>query len=921
MPPHATRVAGVFGRVYESVNYTSALRGYRRMKDCRSLCREVEVKGVPEGFWAKIHRDCDGRTVAWHPLQAHCAEVAAVTEVLLRETVLRHRFGRLLDQQSVAEPQIARLSVLATLHDAGKVNHGFQDRAKESPTLRTGHVSPFVDFMCAEDPEKQQIIQALGLREMADWFRSEQDLVAFLLATFAHHGRPVSPGHGFRPDLWRPKGHRNPMAGIGRLREAAARWFPAAFSGENTPFPPSPALQHAFNGLVTLADWIASDEQIFPYANEDTEWIEQARKRAQLAIQRLGLNPDGARASMGSARPGFKTVSDHSPRPIQQVCTDLADHPEGSLTILESETGSGKTEAALSRFAQLFHAGLVDGLYFALPTRTAATQIHERVLGAVGRAFPNPESCPPVVLAVPGYLTVDEKIGRRLAPFEVLWDDNERDRWHYRGWAAERPKRYLAGTVAVGTIDQVLLSTLQVKHAHLRATALLRHLLVVDEVHASDAYMTRLLDEVLTHHLAAGGHAFLMSATLGSVAQSRLLHDSAAAPPTPDEARALHYPLVTDTGADREKIQRTEAQPCGQTKEVEIETRPIAARPRECALLALDAALQGARVLVVRNTVSDCVATQRALERAAATDGNALFRVDGVRAPHHGRFATPDRKLLDRCVEDAFKPRSTSNGVVLIATQTVEQSLDIDADLMLTDLCPADVLLQRIGRLHRHRDRVRPPAFQKPRCLVLVPEEHCLETYIRSNGGAYGPHGLGTVYEDLRSLEATWRLAEQHATWDIPEMNRELVENTTHPDVLMELADSLGGQWKEHEQHVLGIRFADHSHAGLLLLPRRDAFGEDTFPADPDERIRTRLGTADRRVRFEKCVRSPFGEGIHELTLPACYAPEADEEAVPRNVAVEDGVVSFVFGGEPFLYDRLGLRRADFPCKEELTDE
>ena len=879
------------------------------------------MRGIPDGFWAKLHVDEDGLAVRWHPLHAHCAEVAAVTEILLRDTVLRRRFGQLLDQQRLTEPQIARLSVMAALHDAGKVNHGFQNRARKSSTLRIGHVSPFVDFMCAEGPEKQRIIEALGLRQMAEWFSSEQELVAFLLATFAHHGCPATPGHRFRPDLWRRKGNRDPIAAIHRLRETATRWFPAAFSGENTPFPPSPALQHAFNGLVTLADWIASDEQIFPYAKEDTEWIEEARQRAQRAVRRLGLKPDGARASMGSTRPGFNTVFDDSPRPIQRVCTDLPDHPEGSLTILESETGSGKTEAALARFAQLFYAGLVDGLYFALPTRTAATQIHRRVVDAVRHAFPKPGCRPPVVLAVPGYLTVDDKTGQRLAPFNVLWDDNERDRWHYRGWAAERPKRYLAGTVAVGTIDQVLLSALQVKHAHLRATALLRHLLVVDEVHASDAYMTRLLEEVLTHHLAAGGHAFLMSATLGSVAQSRFLHQSDTDPPTPDEARALHYPLVTHTGADREKIQRTETQPWGRTKGVEITTHPIAAKPRECALLALNAARQGARVLVVRNTVSDCVATQRALERVAPTDSDALFRVGGVRAPHHGRFAAPDRKLLDRCVEDAFGRQSTSDGVVLIATQTVEQSLDIDADLMLTDLSPADVLLQRIGRLHRHSDLSRPSAFQKPRCLVLVPEEHSLEAYIRSNGRAYGPHGLGTVYEDLRALEATWQLAEQQAIWKIPAMNRQLVESATHPDVLTQLADSLGGRWTEHEQYVLGIRFADRSHAGLLLLPRKDTFGEYTFPKDPGERIRTRLGTDDRRIALETPLRSPFGRTIEELTLPAYYAPEADEETIPEDIVAEDGSLSFRFGGERFVYDRFGLYRADTTSKEEPADE
>src|SRR5690606_3841040 len=153
---------------------------------------------------------------------------------------------------------------------------------------------------------------------------------------------------------------------------------------------------------------------------------------------------------------------------------------QGSTVILEAETGSGKTEAALLHFMKLFHAGLVDGLYFALPTRTAATQIHGRVCAVIARAFPNAATRPAVVLAVPGYLRVDDVLGTRgpnfsvawspdqpapiLASPQALWNDDEVERYRFRGWAAEHPKRYLAGTVVVGTIDQVLLSALKVNH-------------------------------------------------------------------------------------------------------------------------------------------------------------------------------------------------------------------------------------------------------------------------------------------------------------------------------------------------------------------------------------------------------------------------------------------------------------------------
>jgi len=668
------------------------------------------MKGSPAAFWAKTDSDKAGHLVSWHPLEAHSADVAAVAEALLKHTVLQSRLARCLDQECLSDVQIARLCVLAALHDVGKVNHGFQDRAYSRSARRIGHVSPLVDFMDWDEQEKADIITALDLKGMLNWFDSEEDLVAFLLATFSHHGRPIRPSPRFRPELWQANEKRDPIKEMRNLRHAANHWFPDALDVNAHVFPHSTEFQHAFNGMLTLADWIGSDKQFFPYEDDGSDRMPFARQRARKAIVRLGLAPRRFRTDLGPDRPGFETIAptDYSPRPIQQECDKLRDYEDGSLTILESDTGSGKTEAALTRFMQLFHAGLVDGMYFALPTRTAATQLHARVRDAITRAFPNPDCRPGVVLAVPGYLRVDETTGERLPPFDVLWNDDERDRWRYRGWAAERPKRYLAGTIAVGTIDQVLLSTLQVNHAHLRAAALLRHLLIVDEVHASDRYMGRLLEEVIAHHLKAGGHAFLMSATLGTVAQSRLLNATPAPPPPLEEARQMPYPLITCTDARRKQTQYIHPNPSSYTKRVALQTEQIANDASKVARLALRAATSGARVLIIRNTVRDCIVTQLALEHLAGTNSTVLFSTNGVVAPHHSRFAGPDRKSLDQAIDDLFGKDSQRNGVVAVATQTVQQSLDLDADLLLSDLCPVDVLLQRIGRLHRH-PKNRPP--------------------------------------------------------------------------------------------------------------------------------------------------------------------------------------------------------------------
>lgn len=647
-----------------------------------------------------------------------------------------------------------------------------------------------------------------------------------------------------------------------------------------------------------------------------------ARAQAVHAVQAVGLDVSASRQALGSSPPSFSSISKFPPRPAQRAVLELPTEPHGSLTVLEAETGSGKTEAALARFVRLFHAGHVDGMYFALPTRTAATQLHRRVTEAVELAFAEAHR-PPVILAVPGYLRVDDREGRRLPGFDVLWNDDNHARWRHRGWAAEQPKRYLAGAVVVGTIDQVLLSTLMVNHAHMRATCAARHLLVIDEVHASDVYMTSLLECVLGFHLAAGGHALLMSATLGSSARGRLL---GVAVGQRVEVGSLEqevcepYPLLCHATPGA-ALQRHAIEHTGSGKRVQPSVSPIADDPAAIARAALDAARSGASVLVVRNLVRDCVETQRQLEQQAEAQGcvDLLFAVDGVVAPHHSRFARADRKRLDAAVEAAFgKHRASGVGRVLVATQTVEQSLDLDADLLISDLCPIDVLLQRIGRLHRH-DRPRPPGYQLARVVVVVPEQRELGRFIARDHGARGPHGYGTVYPDLRVLEATLRLCEQADVFEIPRDNRELVERATHPHALRAIESELGEAWSRHGDQVLGHNLVEHRLAKGYTIDRSQQFDDQNdvrFPSGQEVgKLATRLGNDDRLITFEQPAPGPFGRPITRLTLPHWLLKGAPEDPLaPLPVSVQDDTsLRFRYGDGVYVYDRWGLRPAQDP--------
>ena len=889
--------------------------------------------GEPQDFWGKLKKQEDGQ-ITWHPLVDHCADVAACAAVLLQRTLLRSRLARLAGLADLSAGQIARLCVLVALHDIGKFNLGFQRKGNSSIRIGPrGHVQEILALIGNQHADlHQQLCRALNVDHINDWVADKEAGIGPLLhASICHHGRPIplEMAETLQVSWWKPAGTLNPLRGVAELFSRALDWFPAARNAE--PLPADPAFQHAFSGLVMLADWLGSDTKFFPYSEPgEVNRFGRSMDAAQTALRQMGLDAASARADLGPAAIAFERVlgDQKEPRPLQRALLSLAPSLAGGLTILEAETGSGKTEAALARYLTLFKQGLVDGMYFALPTRSAATQIYHRVCDAVGCAFPNTESRPPVVLAVPGYLEADGQTGIRLASFEVLWHDDPDRRFRYRAWAAEHPKRYLAGAVCVGTIDQVLLAGLAIEHAHLRATALLRQFLVIDEVHASDAYMSRILEEVILHHLAAGGHALLMSATLGSALRERLL--GASAPPPMAEAIRISYPLLTHRPADAPAI----CQPIaggGRSKQVHVELVPLLAQPDAIAAQALAAAAQGASVLIIRNTVSACVATQRALLRQAQIQDlrHLCFTCAGVPAPHHARFSKEDRTALDHRLEELFgKNRTTTRGCIAVATQTVQQSLDLDADLLFSDLCPMDVLLQRIGRLHRHQ-RSRPPGFEAARIGVLVPDMRALHqaARIQPNGEPRGPCGLGSVYADLRILEATWQALEQHPLLTIPDMNRALVEATTHPQSLAQTMPALGPLAQKHAEWLTACYLSDRLIAKRNIINWQQPFDECSFLSNElGERVTTRLGEQDRLVRFEPPLLGPFGEKLCQLCIPAWLLRDLPSEQLQESARVQEqdrGRIVFSLdakGERPFLYDCLGLRPLSDDPEEDLAD-
>lgn len=823
----------------------------------------------------------------FHALEAHSMDVAAVFEALCRLPVMTRHLQRATGR-ALASSDIPRMAALVYLHDLGKLEPGFQ--AKARPELACpADVNHSVHGVLSLDRAFGGTSDPLGpiADRLRTWGEGMKDL---MMAIFAHHGRPVeAPAtSGKSLDV---KGYDRKGAIDDYLRLWTMAW-PDLEAG--SVLPARPDLVHLVAGLAALADWIGSDRRFFDFvANPGPDYPARARQAAQNALRVIGLD-------LGTARPAtdFTSVAGArlAPRAAQRLIgrADL----NGALVLLEAETGSGKTEAALWRYALLHAAGLVSGLYFAVPTRAAARQLHRRVNEAMKRLFGG--DAPEAVLAIPGQLLSGEATGQRLPGFETRWDDADGSR--PARWAAEHATRYLAASVAVGTVDQALMAGLQVKHAHLRGAALNRSLLVVDEVHSSDAYMTEILAELLDGHLASGGHAMLMSATLGSRARSRLL---SLPLPGLDAAIAAPYPALWSRGAGTPDTAPSD----GRAKAVAMTAHPTM-DPSETARLAMAAAPQGARVLVIRNTVTAACATFDAVIAAGGSD--LLLQVAGGPALHHSRFAAEDRHALDQAAEAVLKPdrHRQPMGAIVIGSQTLEQSLDICADHLITDLCPVDVLLQRLGRLHRH-DLPRPAGFEDPRCLVLCPEDGLdpLTKPAFVNGlGAWKPQdgSIQGIYLDLACLSLTEGLIASRPVWHIPAMNRELVERATHPDAQAAEIARRGAAWAEYQASTLGRDISQRGQAQNWLLRRNERF-PDRFPGK-DEIVQTRLGSAGPLIRFVPGTLGAFGSEITQMTIPAHWRGIAVPDTPIAAEAVGSGL-QFKLGDATLFYGRSGLAR------------
>jgi CRISPR-associated endonuclease/helicase Cas3 len=676
-------------------------------------------------------------------LIGHSLDVAHAAKALLSFGVTRERLSTLAGLP-LSDVHVARLAVLAGLHDTGKACVGFQRRLAGRPG-DSGHLAEFLVAM-AHPGVGQALGAAMRGSVLVSWCVK---LGPVLDAIIGHHGGPIDRKEidacaSRVASLWSPAAGYDPITEVRVLADAIFATFPEAMNSAEK-LPDDTRFEHAIAGLVMGADWIASS---LPSSGPHN-------RPQDIAAVLTGLAWSGWHSGASHAA----VLSGMTPHAAQVAALTL---PLNHLAIIEAPTGTGKTEAALIWASRLAEARLVDGLYFAVPTRSAATELHARIGRVMSAAHPALKG--KIVRAIPGL--VDTADG---SP----------------SWALGSTRKTQSAPIAVGSVDQALLSQVLNKHAWMRSLWLKRQLLVIDEVHASDAYMSELLLQLVGEHKKAGGYVLAMSATLGEALRSPLEGRQMFALA---QAIAQPYPLMT---AGAQSLPTTAP---GRTVNVQIQRYSAALADAESAARA------GQAVLWIRSTVANAI-----------EDWTTLQNRDVPVLLHHSRFADDDRSYLDRQVLGVIGRQGQRRGVVIVATQTVEQSLDIDSDLLVTDACPADVMLQRVGRLYRHRQGT-------PTAIVIDPGNW--EVYV-GPARFEAPQRWHYVYSPLM-VRATTDWLKPRGAIRVPHDVRDLVERVTHPNALTQAAAAYGLPWQGEEARLSAAALVarQQASAGLIDLSR-----------------------------------------------------------------------------------------------------
>ncbi len=695
-----------------------------------------------QSIWAKKFNQ-DGNML-WLPLTAHLTDTVFVVKKLWNcwlSDGVKQAISEGLSKEDCAEQLIV---FLAAIHDLGKATPVFEskqarplcrelDEQIAEKLLAAGlPIRPYRDF-----PDANKTPHALATEVLLEHAGCNRNVAAIL---GSHHGKPPELSgidrcglgtYGFNYHL--EKEGKDAWTAVQRELLSFALDLAGFSCLEEIP-KPNMAAQVLLSGLIVMADWIASNESYFPYIRpaEAPRQCLNMKTRDKSAWEQLSLPKPWNAGNVWMSKDLYRERFAFTPRVLQEaVAQTAAAVNEPGILVLEAPMGAGKTEAALVCAEIFANKAKRTGIFFALPTQATSNGIFPRILEWIKN------------------LELDEKCSIKLAHGKAQFNEEYEALKHFGGsvnvgedqeeegavvheWFDGQKKSLLADMV-VGTIDQLLLAALKQKHVMLRHLGLADKVVIIDECHAYDAYMGQYLNRALNWLGAYRVPVIVLSATLPAqkrqaVIDAYLNKNSAPKPQNdplgrnvsalaqlPEWVKSRAYPQLTYT--DGGEVKQKAVSPGDAPKEVRIDFIT-----EDSIADKLDELLSGGGCAgVIVNTVKRAQELTKTLR--------ARFDDETVRLLH-SRFLAPDRaekeQLLLGELGKPSKVKHRPSKLIVVGTQVLEQSLDIDFDVLLSDLCPMDLLLQRIGRLHRH-ERKRPEKLSTACCLVISSEDDGFE--------------------------------------------------------------------------------------------------------------------------------------------------------------------------------------------------
>ncbi len=728
----------------------------------RGNCRGggLSIDDTIRWIWAKTGDDKVSGASGTHPLACHLIDAAAVAEALW-DRALAPASRCVIARATGNDLDAARRTVvtLAAVHDIGKATPAFARKHAPSHAalaglgLRFPEVETETDHACLGG----YLLKVHRARIVDGAVAGHAAIAAEVVA--GHHGAfrattdiggpRVIEGAGLRPPHdgpWR-KAQESLLDRIsGALRASGTAWGIAPLDPDDRP------ARAALAGLVIVADWLASSEEDFPYASGDDlhnlcEYVHGARARARRVLDRLAWH------DLPAPEPAipFELLFGLAGGPNDLQKAMRMPRPDGpALVVVEAPMGLGKTEAALDLFDRVAREGGQTGLFVGLPTQATANGLFDRLASFLrqrhGGSAANVQLLhgqAQLAAAFAPLLTHDATAGRELVPAGIHDGDAhvEEGAVVAAAWFQGR-RRGLLASFGAGTVDQAMMTALRTRFLPLRILGLAGKVVVIDEVHAYDVYMTTIIGRLLEWLGALDCTVILLSATLprarrDDLAEAFRMGLQRRMPGTQPDVTSLApsapYPRITWVTAASTRVEAFAL--AGPTKHVRLHRRPDAhAEPDAFGAWLAETLANGGCAVIIATTVRRAQTIHRGLARwfsGDASDGDPVLDL------FHARFPFAWREAIELRVRRRFGPPgrmvATPDGptvpvrrphrAVLVATQVVEQSLDLDFDLLVTQPAPGDLLLQRMGRVHRHRRDQRPSGLETPTVCLLEPPD------------------------------------------------------------------------------------------------------------------------------------------------------------------------------------------------------